>query len=98
MCARTNAGAAGRCDTTTRLRIRYIHQRIDPNKVRLCPKLSGTDSVVDDDGFDRRESQENVLLTGVVGDGVGVVLLARRCTCGNRLDGGRQAGDFMPCA
>jgi hypothetical protein len=51
-------------------------QRVDPDKVRLRPELSGTDSVVDDDGFDRRETREGGFLIGVVGDGVGVVRLS----------------------
>lgn len=48
-------------------------QRVDPDKVRLRPVLSGTDRVVDDDGFDRIETREGGFLLGVVGDGVGVV-------------------------
>ena len=51
-------------------------QRVDPDKVRLRPELSGTDRVVEDDGFDRRETREEVFLMGVVGDDVGVVLLS----------------------
>lgn len=51
-------------------------QRVDPDKVRLRPELSGTDRVVDDDGFDRRETREGGFLIGVVGDGVGVVRLS----------------------
>ena len=31
-------------------------QRVDPDKVRLRPELSGTERVVEDDGFDRRET------------------------------------------
>ncbi len=50
-------------------------QRVDPDKVRLRPELSGTDRVVEDDGFDRRETREGGFLIGIVGDGVGVVLL-----------------------
>ena len=60
-------------------------QRVDPDRVRLGPELLGTDRVVEDDGFDRRETQDVVFLMGVVGDCVGVVLLTRRCTCGSRL-------------
>ena len=51
-------------------------QRVDPDKVRLRPELSGTDSVVDDDGFDRRDTREGGFLIDVVGDGVGVVRLS----------------------
>jgi len=51
-------------------------QRVDPDKVRLRPELSGTDKVVEDDGFDRRETREDVFLMAVVGDVVGVVLLS----------------------
>lgn len=51
-------------------------QRVDPDKVRLRPELSGTDRVVDDDCFDRRETREGGFLIGVVGDGVGVVRLS----------------------
>jgi hypothetical protein len=51
-------------------------QRVDPDKVRLRPELSGTDRVVEDDGFDRRETREEVFLMAVVGDVVGVVLLS----------------------
>jgi hypothetical protein len=51
-------------------------QRVDPDNVRLRPKLSGTDRVVDDDGFDRIETREGSFLLGVVGDGVGVVRLS----------------------
>ena len=51
-------------------------QRVDPDKVRLRPKPSGTDRVVDDDGFDRIETREGGFLLGVVGDGVGVVRLS----------------------
>ena len=51
-------------------------QRVDPDKVRLRPELSGTDKVVDDDGFDRMETREGGFLIGVVGDGVGVVRLS----------------------
>jgi hypothetical protein len=51
-------------------------QRVDPDKVRLRPELSGTDRVVDDDGFDRIETREGSFLIGVVGDGVGVVRLS----------------------
>lgn len=51
-------------------------QRVDPDKVRLRPELSGTDRVVDDDGFDRRETREGGFLIEVVGDGVGVVRLS----------------------
>jgi hypothetical protein len=50
--------------------------RVDPDKVRLRPTLSGTDRVVEDDGFDRREAREGAFLIGVVGDDVGVVLLS----------------------
>ena len=49
-------------------------QRVDPDKVRLRPEPSGTDRVVDDDGFDRRETREGGFLIEV-GDGVGVVRL-----------------------
>ena len=59
-------------------------QRVGPDKVRLGPKLSGTNRVAEDVGFDRRKTQ-NVFLMGVVGDDVGVVLLARHCTCGSQL-------------
>jgi len=51
-------------------------QRVDPDKVRLRPELSGTDRAVDDDGFDRRETREGGFLIEVVGDGVGVVRLS----------------------
>jgi hypothetical protein len=54
-------------------------QRVDPDKVRLRPELSGTegtDRVVEDDGFDRRETREAGFLIGVMGDRVGVVLLS----------------------
>jgi hypothetical protein len=54
-------------------------QRVDPDKVRFRPKRSeteGTDRVVEDDGFERRETREEVFLIRVVGDGVGVVLLS----------------------
>lgn len=51
-------------------------QRVDPDKVRLRPELSGTDRVVVDDGFDRRETREGGFLIGVVGDGVGVIRLS----------------------
>ena len=51
-------------------------QRVDPDKVRLRPELSGTDRVVEDDGFDRRETREEVFLMAAVGDVVGVVLLS----------------------
>jgi hypothetical protein len=51
-------------------------QRVNPDKVRLRPELSGTDRVVDDDGFDRIETREGGFLIEVVGDGVGVVRLS----------------------
>lgn len=51
-------------------------QRVDPDKVRLRPELSGTDRVVEDDGFDRSETREGGFLIEVVGDDVGVVLLS----------------------
>ena len=51
-------------------------QRVDPDKVRLHPELSGTNRAVDDDGFDRREMREGSFLIEVVGDGVGVVRLS----------------------
>jgi hypothetical protein len=51
-------------------------QRVDPDKVRLRPELSGTNRVVDDDGFDRRETREGGFFIEVVGDGVGVVRLS----------------------
>jgi hypothetical protein len=50
-------------------------QRVDPDKVRLRPELSGTDRVVEDEGFDRRETREGGFLIEV-GDDVGVVLLS----------------------
>ena len=51
-------------------------QRVDPDKVRLRPELSGTDRVVEDEGFDRRETREGGFLIGVVGGDVGVVLFS----------------------
>lgn len=51
-------------------------QRVDPDKVRLRPELSGTDKVVEDDGFDRREAREEVFWMALVGDVVGVVLIS----------------------
>ena len=52
--------------------------RVDPDKVRSRPKLPGTDKVVEEDGFDRRETREECFLTEAMGDGGGkggVVLL-----------------------
>jgi hypothetical protein len=54
-------------------------QRVDPDKVRFRPELlgtEGTDRVVEDDGFDRRETREGGFLVGVLGDSVGVILLS----------------------
>jgi hypothetical protein len=45
--------------------------RVDPDKVRLRTELSGTERVVEDDGFDRRETREEGFFIGVVRDGGG---------------------------